>query len=209
LPLSNYHTVRQTAAAAITLPRAGLWLALVRVHAGATPGAFQYRYAGSAQATWAAPSNGTRGRRAFAMREQIAGTQIPAGAQTFTGGVDYVELIFTVQAPSRGASFADQRGIVLSRTDAGATTATITGNYDVAPARPRAVEAYISASAGRVQFPAIDLLTPQVEAIVSEIGDPDYDTIPAPPFSPSNSITPSVITDGASTIVVVIYYDPA
>lgn len=206
---ANFHTVRLTAAALVTLPRGGLWLAMVRVFSGATPGAFQYRYKGSAQATWVAPSNGTRGRRVYKMMEKFEGTQIPAGAMTFTGGTSVVELIFTDQKPSAGHSFDDLRGIVLTRTDVGAVSASITGNYDVAPAVPRALEAYISASAGRIVFPAIDQLTPQVEAVVAELGRGDSEAIPAPPFSPSNSISPTVTTDGASTILAALYYDPA
>jgi hypothetical protein len=206
MPQANYHTARLTGAAQITLPRAGLWLAEVRVVAGATPGAVQYRYAGSAQATWVAPSNGTRGRRVYKMKQAMNGTVIPSGAFTFTGGVSFVEFIFTDQAPSQGQTFEDLRGIVLNRTDAGATSAAITGNYDVAPASPKAIEAYISASAGRIVFPSIDQLTPQVEALVCETGSDDKDLTPCPPFSPSNSISPTFTTDGAATILAALYY---
>lgn len=201
----NYHTVRATSAADITLPRSGLWLAQVRVFNGTTAGAFQYRYEGSAQALFMGPSNGTIGQATYRVKHQFKGTLIPSGTQTFTGGAAAVELIFTDQPPATGYTLEQLRGVVSQRVDAGAVSAAVTFTYDVAPATPKKVIAYISASRGRVTFPAIDQLTPQVEMIRSDRFEED-DMVPAPPFSPSNTLAPTVVSDAAATVLVGIYY---
>lgn len=200
---ANYHTVRLTAATATTLPRSGMFLARVRVVAGTTPGSFSYLWNGSANAVFLAPSNGTRGSRTYHVNHRMAGTTIPAAAQTFLGGVTFVELIFTDTQPSKGDKLDDLRGISFRRVDAGAVTANIAVDYDVAPAAPKRIEAYISASAGRFVFPVNDGLTPQVEAIVAETAQ---ESVPAPNMSASNSLTLSAITDAAATIHGVVYY---
>jgi hypothetical protein len=205
----NYHTVRATSAADITLPRSGLYLVSVRTIGTTTPGAWQYRYGKSAgQATFCSPSNGTRGRKRYSVNHQINGTVIPSGAQTFTGGISSVELIFadapnTDPAAKPLSSFV---AILLRRVDAGAVSAAISVSFDVAPATPREAETYISASAGRVTYASNDNLTPQLEAICTELG---AETMPAPTSGASNSIAPTVTTDAAATIQQALYYDPA
>jgi hypothetical protein len=205
----NYQTVRATTAGDITLPRSGLYLVSVRTIGGTTPGAWQYRYGKSAgQATFCSPSNGTRGRKPYQVNFQINGTVIPSGAQTFTGGISAVELIFA-DAPNTSpqAKTLDKFvAILLRRVDAGAVSAVISASYDVAPATPREAETYISASAGRVTYASNDNLTPQLEALCTEIG---AEPMPAPTSGASNTIAPTVTTDAASTIQQALYYDPA
>jgi len=203
-PAALFHTVRLTSAQTVTLPAAGMYLHRIRVYGGTTPGVFSWTYDGTAAAQFPAPSNGTTGYASYEVNERLNGNTIPAAVLAMTSGVSAVEFLFSDTAPSEGAPLSAYRGVFVRRTDSGATGANATLSYDVGPAKPRKVLCYISASAGRVTFPAVGAMQLQVEAVRSERNHLSTRCPEALP--PATSTTLNVVTDGAATILAVVYY---
>lgn len=202
--IAIYETERLTAAAEVTVPKAGMYLTDVRLWAGATPGAFSMLYKGGEAAVFPVPSNGTRGHASYKVSYQAGGASLPAALFTFTGGLTVVELQFSDTAPSGHPSIEQYRGLIFRRVDAGAVTADVTVNYAGGDAKPKGIVVHTSASLGRMRFPVTGSYRRTVEAVVSEsyVG-----TFLAPDLgSPSSSLTLSVETDAAQTIQGVVYY---
>ena len=199
----NYQTQRLTGAADVTLAKSGMHLHVVRVYGGATPGTFAWLYDGAASAHFPSPTNATRGYAEYKVSYLVSGQTIPAAVFGFNGGTNVVELTFADAAPSGAPAIETFRALRFARTDAGAVTGDVTGNYAGGNASPKAVVVYTSASAGRVSFPPSGGMRQTVEALIT---DRQAMLMPAPGIPATASLTLSVVTDGASTIQAVVYY---
>lgn len=194
-----FDTQRLVAAAALAPPQKNMHLVHLRCHAGATPGDFTINYDGKSIAHFPAPANGLA---EYDLEFGIQGANIPVGSIAFLGGMDWVEATYSTN-PGKGPPIDTYRGIRFARTDAGAVTADVTVAFDAGDSAPNAVIAHISASAGRVRFPATGSLQMDYEANPEEfLGMP----APVSPLPEAADLTLSVITDAAATIQAIVYY---
>lgn len=218
--MTFFHTVRQTAAGAIALPQPNLYLVRATIGQAATnvPAAISYLYDGVSNAIFPVDSPAVAtsqdGVAIYQLNHQVKGSQIPAAAFTFTGTITYVEWVFSDQPNQNGVALSEHRAILFRRTDGGAVTANITVNFDVGPNAPKAVLAFCTpASRARFLFPATGPFVHQVEAFPAPLfqlgsangaGPISRQTVPT--LAPSPSLTLSGISDGATTIMAVVYY---
>ncbi len=178
----------------------------IRVFGGTLPGSFSILFNGTAFAEF--PVGGVpAGQVAYAeydVQWAPKSAQLQAAIFRFTAASRpaFVELVFG-DAGASGIPIKMFRGIEFTRTDGGAVTAAITVNYDEGPATPREFVAFISASAGRFQFPVTG--GPQY-AHECKLIPTNYGPDPVPDLEATNSLTLTAITDGASTIFGVVYY---
>ena len=200
-----YYTSRRlTAAADVNLVRE-MYLREIRVYGGATPGSFSWLLDGTgARAHFSTPTDGTRGYASYKVNFKVEGTTIPSATFELLGGVSFVELMFSDDAPGAGhLPLSKWRAIRFARTDAGAVTGTVTGTFPGAKAKPLWVLGYISASAGRATFPLAGNVQMSHEAIIaSRAGE----AAPVPNIPESQTLDLSIITDAASTSQYLVGY---
>lgn len=202
----SLHRVRLTAAAAVSLPKNGLVLRRVRVWTGATPGALVLNVDSMTKAVFPVASNGTRGYASYKVNEKFDANAIDSTYFTFVGALSIVELTFGNEPNPDGKSLRDFRAVYVHRDDTGgAATADVTFTFTgTTSAKPTGGALLISASTGRLIFPQNEGLTFAIEGLVSERMD---ELAPIPDFGESlQSLTASLVSDGANKGLAVIYY---
>lgn len=197
----NKHSQRLTAAALLDAQRPDMFITAITLVGHATlPGTFSIRYDGIAQAHFPVAGGGFV---RYEVNHKLVGQTIPAGSVAFNGNVAAVVVEYSDAVNAAGKSLATYRAIRFARTDAGATTADVEVDFDAGSSIPKWVIVQQSASAGRVLFPATVPTQLTVEACVEEFNPP---LVECPGIPAAQSLTLSVVTDGAATIQAVVYY---
>lgn len=223
-PMKALHKVRQTAAAAITLPRGGLALLKVKIIGHATaPTALSILYNGIARAIFPC---GPGAQKEFLLKHPV-GINLPAtwaigavvasktgGTTTLTAPTAW-ELTFgpLAMADPNAQEMETFRGVV--GLCAVADSGTAFGiSYDemgetMGGAVPIAALAYMTGGVAGANaqwaFPVIGSISPQIESAGGQNYLPEPEPLPQYPPALTVVVTPAV-SGAATTAVVVVYY---
>jgi len=227
-----YEIVRNTSAASAAPTQQTEYLVGVELEGGATAGAWEFLFDGTHSAIFPVGASGLDATGAIGP-EAVAfyplnygpiGTSIPAGPQTFGGGLAAVKFIFSNRPNPLGYRLSQFAGVFvtanLSSTTGAAETYTIPG----ALGKPTSIIAFQSIEAGtasgfpvsQIEFPAIgNYAVYSVPAELQRGGEnPGYRLWPVADYDPASSfsLTHHALSLGGATDVAIagaLYYKQA
>lgn len=207
-PRPDDHSAVITSATTITLPDSDYTLVQVKVSTGTTPGSLSLLYNGVAKAHFPTGSDGTTGQMTWSVNWRPGSSTIPAGIQTFNGGLTQAVLTFS-RGKSSGPNLDAYRALRYTVTTA-ATHATQTAftsqNFDQSPGIPRATIVFGTVAGYDFYYPAVG--GPQ--AIVDADFKPGSATVHRAPILPkATALVPFYTnTTAAGTLDAYVFYDP-
>jgi hypothetical protein len=196
--------------AAINLPNIGVpWhLSKVQLVGGAGVGSYAYLFDGASKAHFVVTNAGFA---EWDLDFTVPGTSIPITSQTTTGTApSRVNLIFSPIASPGALPITAYRAIFITAAPGGANATPVAiaaVNYDIAPAVPTGILAFISAGNAQIIFQATGGPQEIVEAMLATITFiPTITFAPALPQSQSANL--SETNSAAATLIVYLFYKP-